>query len=422
MSAKQRKFVFFSAISGNILEYYDFTVYAVFVGVIGKTFFPAISEVAQVLSSLAVFAMGFITRPIGGIVFGYIGDKYGRRIALITSMTGMTLTTFGMCFLPGFNEIGLYAPLLLVILRLFQGLCISGEGAGAAIFVLEHFGNLRSGLVAGLVNGSNIAGTLIAYFVGLGINHYCECDPQSWRYAFLLGGIMGLLGAYLRIKTQETPIFKILAKKKQIHNAPFMRVVQRSWHFMMLTACVGGIASAVVYLVKTYVNVFYSNVMNYDNKTSLLFSLYASFVLMVCMPMAGAISDYIGRDKMLKYGCILSIIFTLPAMNLMASDIFALKIAGLTSLGLLAGLVSGAAYIFVISLFRPQERFTGVSFSYNLGVAMFGGTSPMISRWLVEETGIALAPSFYIIFVSIMFLSVMYIMRRNISTRMRYYS
>lgn len=422
MSAKQRKFVFFSAISGNILEYYDFTVYAVFVGVIGKTFFPEISEVAQILSSLAIFAVGFVTRPIGGVVFGYIGDKYGRRVALITSMTGMTLTTFGIALLPGYAKIGIFAPFALVLLRLTQGLCISGEGAGAAIFVLEHFGRMRSGLITGLVNGSNIAGSLIASFVGIGINHYCECDPESWRYAFLLGGIMGLFGAYLRIKTQETPIFKILAKKKQINKAPFKRVFQRSWHFMMLTACVGGVASSVVYIVKTYVNVFYSNVMHYDSKVSLLYLSYTLFILMIFMPIAGGISDYIGRDKMLKLGAILSMIFIIPVMKFMASTDFTSQIIGLTALGILGGLIAGGAYIFVISLFRPQERFTGVSFSYNLGVAMFGGTSPMISRWLVEETGISFAPAFYIIFVSVMFLSVMYIMRRNISARMRYYS
>lgn len=422
MSVKQRRFVFLSAISGNILEYYDFTVYSVFIVLIGKTFFPAISEFAQILSSLAVFAVGFVTRPIGGIVFGYIGDKHGRRIALIISMTGMTLTTFGIALLPGYKEIGIYAPFLLVLFRLMQGLCISGEGAGAAIFVLEHFGKMRSGLITGIVNGSNIAGTLIASFVGLYIKQHYAYDPEAWRYAFILGGIMGIFGAFLRMKTQETPIFKLLAKKKQIHKAPFMRVLQRSWHFMMLTACVGGIASCVVYIVKTYVNVFYSDVMHYDNEYPLLFLAYASFILMISMPIAGAISDHIGRDKMLNLGAILMIIFIVPVMKIMASENFVYQMIGLTSLGILAGLMAGGAYIFVISLFRPQERFTGVSFSYNLGVAIFGGTAPMISRWLVEETGITFSPAFYIIFVSTMFLSVMYVMRKNISARMRFYS
>ena len=139
---------------------------------LGKVFFPSSSATVQMLSSLAVFAVGFLTRPIGGIVFGYIGDIYGRRVSLIISMLGMTVTTFAMGMIPGYDTIGIMAPILLVCMRLIQGLCISGEGAGAAIFVLEHYGNLRPGLVAGIVNGSNIAGTLIASFVGIFIDAY----------------------------------------------------------------------------------------------------------------------------------------------------------------------------------------------------------------------------------------------------------
>src|SRR5690242_17310489 len=134
--------VFFSAISGNILEYYDFTVYSVFSSVIGRTFFPTASEFAQIVMALGIFAVGFVTRPIGGIVFGYIGDRYGRRIALIISMLGMTIPTFTIGLIPTYEQIGIYAPVTLVVMRLIQGLCISGEGAGAAIFILEHHQNL----------------------------------------------------------------------------------------------------------------------------------------------------------------------------------------------------------------------------------------------------------------------------------------
>lgn len=422
MSFKQRHFVFFSAISGNILEYYDFTVYSVFAISIGKVFFPASSTFAQVLASLAVFAVGFLTRPLGGIIFGYVGDKYGRRTALILSMCGMTLTTFGIGFLPGYQELGILAPILLIICRLIQGLCISGEGAGAAIFVLEHFGKLRSGLITGIVNASNITGTLIASLVGIFTQYYCMCDEESWRYAFILGGFMGLIGAYLRVKTSETPIFKIMAKKKKIEKFPFKAVVKKSWHFMILTACVGGVASCVVYIIKTYVNVFYADIMGYANPTPLLYLAYASFILMIFMPIAGYISDFIGRANMLKLGAILVFLFTGPSMYIMASESFATQIFGLTSFAILAGLMAGSAYIFVISLFKPQERFTGVSFSYNLGVAIFGGTSPMIARWLVEKTGIIYSPAFYIMFISIMFLSIMFLLRREIAIRMRYYS
>ncbi|MGV2432167.1 MAG UNVERIFIED_CONTAM: MFS transporter [Rickettsiaceae bacterium] len=419
MSAKNRRSVFLSAISGNILEYYDFTVYSVFSVILGKTFFPEASEFIQILSSLAVFAVGFVTRPIGGVVFGYIGDRYGRKVSLICSISGMTVTTFGIGFLPGHDAIGALAPVLLVIFRLIQGLCISGEGAGAAIFVLEHFGKLRPGLITGIVNASNITGTLLASFVGILIGKYFGDAGDSWRYAFMLGGVMGLFGAYLRMQTSETPIFLILAKKKKLHRAPFLQVVKNSWHFMILTAFVGGVASSVVYIIKTYVNVFYSNIMHYDNSSSLLYLSYASIVLMLCMPIAGALSDYIGRAKTLKIAAIMQVIFTSPVMYFMASENTCNQIIGLTLLGILGGMMAGGAYIFVISLFKPEERFSGVSFSYNLGVALFGGTAPMISRWLVEVTGIIFAPAFYIMLVSIAFLISIYILRRHVSIKIR---
>jgi MFS transporter, MHS family, proline/betaine transporter len=413
MSAKQRRFVFVSAISGNILEYYDFTVYSIFSVVLGKVFFPEASEFVQILSSLAVFAVGFVTRPIGGILFGYIGDTYGRRISLICSMFGMTCTTFAMGFLPGFNSIGITAPILLVVLRLIQGLCISGEGAGAAIFVLEHFGKLRPGLITGLVNGSNITGTLLASLVGILIHLYCDCT-DSWRYAFILGGIMGIFGGYLRLKTSETPIFKILAKKKKTLRSPFLAVLKDSWHFMILTACVGGFASSVVYIVKTYVNVFYLDIMHLESSVSLLYVSYASFVLMICMPIAGAISDYLGRSRTLKIAAIMVFVFTAPIMNFMGSENITYQILAITGLGVLGGAMSGGAYIFVISLFEPRERFSGVSFSYNLGVAIFGGTAPMISRWLVQK---GYSPALYLMFVSLVFLAAMQIMSKSIKSR-----
>ena len=419
MSATQRRFVFLSAISGNVMEYYDFTVYSVFAVALGKVFFPSSSATVQMLSSLAVFAVGFLTRPIGGIVFGYIGDIYGRRVSLIISMLGMTVTTFAMGMITGYDTIGIMAPILLVCMRLIQGLCISGEGAGAAIFVLEHYGNLRPGLVAGIVNGSNIAGTLIASFVGIFIDAYLGFMLEAWRFAFILGGIMGIVGFYLRLKTEETPIFKILSKKKGVLKAPFFDVVKRSWHYMILSAVVAGVAGSIVYIVKTYIPVFYTGIMHLDTKTSLLYLSYAAFVMMIFMPITGWISDYIGRKKTLQIAAILEVIFIIPVMHMMGSESTVYQVIGLTLLGILGGLASGAAYIFVISLFDPQERFTGVAFSYNLGVALFGGTAPMIATSLVKWTGDMHSPAYYIIFLSVVFVVMTWVMKDAIDQRFK---
>ncbi|MGI4776313.1 MAG: MFS transporter, partial [Janthinobacterium lividum] len=392
----------------------DFTVYSVFAGVIGYTFFPNESEFLQTLASLGAFAVGFITRPIGGIVFGYIGDKYGRRLSLIISMLGMTITTFTIGLIPSYSDIGFYAPLILILMRLIQGLCISGEGAGAAIFILEHHQNLRPGLTAGLVHGSNIAGTLIATFIGIVIEQYFHNIDFAWRYAFLLGGFMGLVGFYLRLKVSETPIFQMLAEKKKNLSTPFMHVLRTARRSMFITFCVAMVASSVLYLVKTYVNIYYHNIMHADNTTSLIYLSYASLVAMISMPLFGGAADIIGKFKMIVLASLAIVILSLPTLILMSSPYIWLQILALTCLGMLGGSISGTAYIFIISLFTAEQKFSGVAFSYNLGIAMFGGTSPIISRWLVEKTGLFYAPSFYIITTASIFLIIVFIMRDSI--------
>ncbi|XVN42769.1 MAG: MFS transporter [Candidatus Rickettsia vulgarisii] len=408
------KSVFLSAISGNILEYYDFTVYSVFSSVIGRTFFPSDSEFIQILLSLGVFAVGFVTRPIGGILFGCIGDKYGRRTSLIISMLGMTIPTFIMGLVPSYYDIGIYAPITLVVMRLLQGLCISGEGAGAAIFILEHHQNLRPGLTAGLVHGSNIAGTLIATLLGIIIEQYFFHIDFAWRFAFLLGGFMGLVGFYLRLRVSETPIFKMLANQKKILKAPFSSVVRTAWKAMFLTFCAGAVASSVMYLVKSYVNVYYHNVLHLNNTTALIYLLYASFIAMITMPLFGGLADVIGKFRMIALAAIAVFILALPTLVSMSLSASWQQLMALTVLASVSGAISSSAYIFIISIFTPEQKFSGVAFSYNLGIAIFGGTSPIISRLLVEKTGLFYAPAFYIMGTSSIFLIIIYFMRNEI--------
>ena len=410
----KRRSIFLSAISGNVLEYYDFTVYAVFSLAIGQAFFPSGSQVIQTLSSLSVFAVGFIMRPIGGIIFGYIADKYGRRVSLIISMLGMTMTTFTIGLIPGYSDIGYGAPILLVMMRLIQGLCISGEGAGAAIFILEHYQNLRPGFTAGIVHASNIAGTLLASFVGIILEQLFPELEFAWRFAFILGGIMGIIGFYFRLRVSETPIFEMLAENKRTLKMPFMHVIRSSWPAMLITCCLGGSASSLVYIIKTYINIFYYEVLGFDKTTALIYLSYSSVIMMLTMPLSGYISDHIGRFKMIIIASITIVIAATPAFMLLASLEIWKQIVALTTIAMLGGFIAGTAYIFIISLFSAEERFTGVAFSYNLGVALFGGTSAVISRWLVEVTHLYHAPAFYVMITSLLFLAMAYSMKKTI--------
>ncbi len=411
---KKRKSIFLSAVSGNVLEYYDFTVYAVFSLTIGKVFFPESSHSAQILSSLAVFAVGFVTRPIGGIIFGYIADRYGRRVSLITSMIGMTVPTFIIGLIPAYSEIGYYAPIILVIMRMLQGLCISGEGAGAAIFILEHYENLRPGFTAGVVHSSNIAGTLLATLVSIILSMVIPDVEFAWRLAFLLGGVMGLVGFYFRLRVSETPIFTMLAEKKKTLKAPFFHVIKTAKKSMFITFCLGACASSVVYLVKTYINIFHCDVLGFDDITAKSYLAYSAVVMMITMPISGYISDHIGRFKMIVIAASAVVILALPCFMLISCEDMLRQLIALTILAMLGGSLGGTAYIFIISLFTPEQRFSGVAFSYNLGIALCGGTSAAISRWLLEATGLYYAPAFYIMLTSSVFLIVVYLMRDTV--------
>lgn len=410
----KRRSIFLSAISGNILEYYDFTVYAVFALTISDAFFPGSSHYTKILQSLSVFAVGFITRPIGGILFGYIADKHGRRVSLIISMLGMTIPTFVIGFIPTFNEIGYFAPATLVLMRLLQGLCISGEGAGAAIFLLEHYQNLRPGFTAGVVHASNIAGTLLATLIGIALEYFFNDSNFAWRFAFILGGIMGLIGFYLRLRVSETPIFVLLAEKKKTLKAPFLHVIKTAKTSMIVTIALGGCASSVVYLVKTYINIYHCDILHYDGTTAKLYLAYTSIIMMICMPISGHFADSIGRFRIIKLSALAVFIFALPCFFLLSYDGLWQQLTALTILAILGGSIAGAAYIFIISLFTPEQRFSGVAFSYNLGIAIFGGTSALIARWLLEITDQYYSPAYYIMFTSGAFLIVTHLMRHEI--------
>lgn len=400
---KSSQKVFASAIAGNVLEYYDFTVYAVFSAYIGQTFFPAHDSITQLLYSLGVFAVGFAMRPIGGIVFGYIGDKHGRRISLIISMLGMTIPTFSIGLLPGYNEIGIWAPAILVLFRLIQGLCISGEGAGAAIFVLEHIHNFRPGFITGFVHGSNIAGSIFAHFIAIYIAQNFAGYDFAWRFAFILGGFLGIVGFYFRLRVSETPIFKEMRAKKKTTHLPFINVVKNAWRYMLITFFLGGVASSIVYLVKTYVLIFYENILHYNREEALFYSLYGLAILMVSMPFFGYMADIFGKKRIIQFSCLAITTLATPALYLMGSDSWFIQVSALTILACLGGAISGTAYIFIISLFQPAERFTGVAFSYNFGIAMCGPTSAMVATWLANKTNLFYAPAFHISLLAFLF-------------------
>lgn len=412
---EKRKFVFFAATMGNVLEYYDFTIFTVFTATIGRIFFSQQSEFIQTLSALGVFAVGFLTRPIGGIIFGFIADRLGRRISLICSMLGMTIPTLMIGLIPGYDIIGIYAPLFLILMRLIQGLCISGEGTGTAIFVLEHYKSLRPGVITGLVHSSNIGGTILASMVGILLGKYMSEYDWSWRIAFIIGGIFGIIGFYIRLQVNESPEFSKIQKQKKILKSPLRNVFKTAWPSLIITFIIAGLASSIVYFIKGYLNVFMQTTHNISSAHSLSYFAYTNFIVMISMPIGGMLTDFFGKRKTIKLIIILLAILIIPLMYCLALNSLFFIYMSLTIIGCLAGCMAACAYIFSISLFSPEQRVTGVALSYNSGVALFGGTTPIISDIIYKYSLIPYSPSFYIVFLSIIAISILFLLNKYIS-------
>ena len=409
---KKRKIVG-PAIVGNIVEYYDFGLYAVYAATIGHLFFPSGDPVIETLYAFTLFAVGFLMRPLGGIFFGYIGDKLGRKTSLTISILGMAACTFIIGILPGYETIGIIAPIILVLVRLFQGLCVGGEGAGVAIFVLEHLEGYRPGLIGSIVMASNMVGTLLAFLVGIMINHFCG-DGSCWRYAFVIGGLMGLVGLYMRHQLDETPHFIEKQKGQKIVKHPIVEAFKTHWPRMLVVLLVGGSTSAVAYTIRGYLNVFLNKVMGYEAEEAMYFTFLALLVMVILLPLFGTLADKIGYRKFLYYVCYAIIITIIPTYGLIANtehNVISV-IVGLIILGTLAAAICAPAYPYSIKAFEVELRFSGVAFSWNLGVAILGGTTPAISTYLSSHYSYT-APAYYLVGVAALFILVSFMTRKH---------
>jgi MHS family proline/betaine transporter-like MFS transporter len=407
---KKRKVVG-PAIVGNIVEYYDFGVYAVYAVVISNVFFPAVMpDHLRILYTFSIFAMGFFMRPLGGIFFGYIGDKFGRKASLTISILGMAFCTFGIGLLPGYETIGVLAPLLLILMRMFQGLCVGGEGAAVAIFILEHTEGYRPGLMGSIVMASNMVGTLLATFVAIIIKKFFGDETMYWRYAFFLGGFIGLIGLYMRYSLSETPAFEAKKKNNQLLKNPLKEAFRTHWKSMLLVLFLGGTTSAVAYTIRGYLTAFFTEVMFYPREDALFLTSIALFCMIVFMPLFGIVADKMGYRKFFFTVCYTVIFTIIPVFMLIANPIenIGYVMLGILLLSALASAICAPAYPYAIKSFEVELRFSGVASSWNLGNALLGGTTPAICVYFTEVMHTPIAPAFYLIVVSLALIIVKY--------------
>jgi MFS transporter, MHS family, proline/betaine transporter len=388
-----------AAIAGNILEWYDFSVYAFVATIIAKRFFPPGDEVAALLSTFAAFGIGFLARPLGGIVIGRLADRRGRKLALILTILMMAGGTVAIGLIPGYETLGWLAPALLVLARLAQGFSTGGEWGGSASFIVEWAPDNRRGLYGsvhqasvsmGLLLGSGVAALLSTLLTPAAMQDW------GWRLLFLLGGMLLPVGLYLRRNIAETPAFR-----RAQTEAPPPPAAPGEASGPLLAARAFGFTilwTVTSYVMLSFMPTFTQKFAGLGRVEALWSSTAGIVMLVVAIPVMGRLSDRVGRRPMLLTCTVGFAVLSYPLFALMVwGSRLAVILPVQIFVSLLIAFFSGPGPAAIAEIFPTRARALWMSIGYSFAVAIFGGFAPYIATWLIDRTGSPLSPSFYVI-------------------------
>jgi MHS family proline/betaine transporter-like MFS transporter len=414
------KRVLTSAAIGQFVEWYDFVVYAYSAATIAALFFPSGDRTAAILATFAIYSVGFMARPLGAYVFGTLGDKIGRRRVLSIVILLMGGATVGIGLLPTYAQIGILAPVLLVVCRLMQGLSAAGETVSSNSFVAEHAPPHRRGrYVAFTFSFSTFApvaaaAVVLAFSNGLPAEDY---QAWGWRIPFLLGGPLALIGLYIRRIVDESPAFEKVAATHSIPTSPLREAATLQRPAMLRAFGLAAFSSLGFYSLSGYF-VTYLVETGLARGDALLSNGIAMFISFVSYWAGGALSDRYGRKPVIICTIVLSLALTIPAFMLASSATFGAALLGQALLGMNYGFFWGTFGIAVVEMFPARTRVTGATMSFNIGYTLFGGTAPFVGTWLLLNTADKLSPAYYIVAVSALALLAAVTMRETAGINM----
>ena len=386
--------------AGQAFEIFDFVIYGFFAVAIGRAFFPSTDPAASLLASFATFAVGFLFRPVGAIVIGYYGDRFGRRKALVVTVGMMACATGITGLIPSYAAIGLWAPILLVICRMFQGFSTGGEWGGAAAFLVEHAPPGRRGLIGSFQQAATAIGAMGATFSAAILSSSLSADSffaWGWRVPFLIGFVLGPIGYYLRTRVAETPAFQRAVATRTITRVPIMEAIHTHGGMFLAAFGLSIIGCVINYVFLVFLPSFASQTLKIDLSRALWSTALAGTLYLVLTPVVGHYSDRIGRKPMLFACSVLAFIMAYPLFLFLATypTFWGLLVVQATAQAVLT-LYTGVISTILSEMFPTNVRYTALSVSYGFAVAIFGGFAPYISTFLVRVTGDVLAPSYYV--------------------------
>ncbi|MCE3553310.1 MFS transporter [Pseudonocardia sp. RS11V-5] len=387
------------AAMGNAIEWYDYGVYGYLATVIKQVFFPEASPAAGTILVFAGIAIPFILRPLGGIVLGPLGDRFGRRQVLALTILLMSGSTFCVGLIPSYTTIGIWAPILLLFFRLVQGFSTGGEYGGAATFIAEYAPDRKRGFWGSFLEfgtlGGTILGAVLATVVQLGFDEQ-TLQSWGWRIPFLVAGPLGLIGFWLRNKLEDTPCFQQAETEGKTTTSPFKEVLTNVWPQILQLIGFVVLLNVADYILLTYMPTYLTQVLGISDTESLLVLIGVMVVMMALIAPVGSLSDRVGRKPLLLAAAIGYLVLAVPAFLLMGMKAVFPVVVGLVIVGGLLLLMLGTIGSALPAMFPTRNRYGGFSIGYSTSTAAFGGTAPLIVSALIAGTGNDLIPAFYL--------------------------
>lgn len=399
---------------GNALEWFDYGLYGYFASIISSQFFSSKDPVTALMLSFIVFGVGFVMRPVGGLVFGHYADRVGRRQVLTWTVMLMGLSTFAVGCLPTYAQIGVGAPILLACCRLLQGISTGGEWGSCMSFLAEYSTPHNRGFIVSWSQFSIAVGLLLGSGSGALLSAMLSPEAMNawgWRLPFWSGLLIASFGMFIRKKVEETPSFKACEETQTLAQTPLMEVLR---NYKKETVLSFGIVigwTISYWLVMAYMPTYISKVLKFPLSVGLSLNTLLIVVFMLAIPFTGMLADRVGRKPVIIAASLGFILLGYPLFSVLSTTQDSMvMLAVLVALALLEALICGGATVYMTEIFPTNIRCSAIAIGYNIAVACFGGTAPFISTWLIASTGDNLAPTYYLMAGSILSLLVMVVL------------